>query len=402
MRTRILAALIAGSLIPAAQAAHVVDVLHSNPIDNQVTPALSTANATLGSILTTNTAIGGAVNGSADKIAAMIGESVVNQQQFASYMQQSQNLEHARQSFTVPDSICSESASGQASKVASTSVAKQGALSGGGGVSDSAISRVLSEPAAPLAQELFSTADIHGRYCTDADLKAYGATICKGSSEMPGGDTDIRSVLTGAGDADKTPDLTFSQSQVDAAMMYLKNSARINVGKKLGKGEVKTESGKQYVGMMAQYESLQSAAQQPQLAMIADSIPNEATRAALQETLSNKSGSGSSANAWYQENASPEAKKTGEMSRREFDAFEVGRRYSNTKYLEDLYAMQGDDLIRESILVQNQQNWLLLGIRDQLRNQNILQGQQLGLSSASYYGPQLQQKLQQTTAGSSR
>lgn len=382
------------ALFPTQTQAYPVEVISSAPVRTLIVPQLTMANTTL-------EGIGGAITGGTDKIAAMIQESALNQQQYASYLQQTRNLEQARQSYTVPDSICTASAAGQATQVVSTAAAKQGGLSSGRSVTDSAIRKAVSDPTPPPAQAQFTAADIHGGYCTQADSDAYGSTVCR-STTLPGGDTDIRSVLSGAGEEDKAPDLTFTQEQADAARMYMQNSTQLAVSKKLTKGEVKTESGKQYVGMMAQYDAQQSAAGHPQLAMIADSLPNEATTAVLQETFSAQSGVATSAKSYFDDNASPEAKRTGTMSRREFDAFEVGRRYASTDYLTDLYAMQGDNLIRESVQVQNLQNWLLLGIRQQLQEQAILQGQQLSLQSANYYGPQLQQKLQQVTAGTVR
>ncbi|MFW8423792.1 conjugal transfer protein TraW, partial [Klebsiella pneumoniae] len=75
---------------------------------------------------------------------------------------------------------------------------------------------------------------------------------------------------------------------------------------------------------------------------------------------------------------------------REFESFEVGRRYANTDYQEDLQAMDGDNLMRELIRVQSLSNYLQLGIKNQLRESNIIAGQQLALAAAREYRPQLQ------------
>ena len=56
------------------------------------------------------------------------------------------------------------------------------------------------------------------------------------------------------------------------------------------------------------------------------------------------------AESYYQKIASAEAKRTGTMSAREFEYFEVGRRYANTEYQADLQNMTGDNLVREQIL----------------------------------------------------
>lgn len=266
----------------------------------------------------------------------------------------------------------------------------------GGGVNSSSVKKALSsKPDAP-EKDLFATADIHRNYCTKEDADAWG-DLCNGVSDLPGGDKQIRSLLAGAGPEDKAPELTFSQEQTDAAMMYLKNSSRRSVGRALKKGEVKTDSGRQYIGMMTEHDSIQSAAEQPQLAMVAASQPNEATKDVLAETLQTPSSK-----AWYDANASEEAKRTGMMSLREFESFEVNRRYANTDYQTDLQGMDGDNLVRESIRVQSLQNALLLGIKQQLHENAILIGQQLSLQGAQYYEPRLAQKMQQATAGATR
>ncbi|CTA85605.1 conjugal transfer protein TraW [Shigella sonnei] len=397
MKIKLLAA-VTGSLMLSSftASAYTVNVNSSIPITTQVVPQLSTANATLGTILTTNQQIGGAISSGNDKIAAMIQQSTENMQQYATYAQQIKNLEDARRSYTVPDSICSESSSGQATQISRQAGAKQASLSRGGGVNSSSVKKALSsKPDAP-EKDLFATADIHRNYCTKEDADAWG-DLCNGVSDLPGGDKQIRSLLAGAGPEDKAPELTFSQEQTDAAMMYLKNSSRRSVGRALKKGEVKTDSGRQYIGMMTEHDSIQSAAEQPQLAMVAASQPNEATKDVLAETLQTPSSK-----AWYDANASEEAKRTGMMSLREFESFEVNRRYANTDYQTDLQGMDGDNLVRESIRVQSLQNALLLSIKQQLHENAILIGQQLSLQGAQYYEPRLAQKLQQATAGATR
>ncbi|HCL4436134.1 TPA: conjugal transfer protein TraW [Salmonella enterica] len=390
-------ALMLGSLALPALAQNVY-VTGSRLVDSEVMPSMGTMNATLGSILATQQNIGGAINENSDKVTAMMQENGKNQQEYSSFAQESQNLERARQSFTVPDSICSESASGQAAQIAGKASALQGKLASGGGVSKTAISRVLREAPPSPDQDHYGTASIHADYCSAADYAAYGGTrLCNQESKMPGGDTELRSVINGAGPEDKTPDLTFSQDQTDAAMMYMKNSTRHVAGKQLTKGEVTTASGQQYLGLMDEYQAIESAAEQPQVEMVANSQPNPETKDALAEDLQTPS-----AKAYYDATASDEAKSTGEMSQREFETFEVGRRYASTDYQSDLQAMDGDNLTRESIRVQNLQNWLLLGIKQQLAETAIISGQQLSLAAAAAYQPVLSQKLQQVNAGVSR
>ena len=126
------------------------------------------------------------------------------------------------------------------------------------------------------------------------------------------------------------------------------------------------------------------SASNPQLTLIADSTPNESTRKALAETLQSDSAA-----AYFDQVASPEAKARGYMSTREFEAFEAGRRYANTAYLVDLQEMQGDNLLRELVRITAQMNWQLNDLKEQIRQGNVISGQQLALTARQYYEKQL-------------
>jgi hypothetical protein len=87
------------------------------------------------------------------------------------------------------------------------------------------------------------------------------------------------------------------------------------------------------------------------------------------------------------------------MSEREFEAFEVGRRYANTAYETDLQQMSGDNLIREMVRVQSLGNWLELSIKNEQRKANIIAGQQLALAADAKYVPQLQELSGKMSSG---
>ncbi|MFO6428299.1 conjugal transfer protein TraW [Escherichia coli] len=70
--------------------------------------------------------------------------------------------------------------------------------------------------------------------------------------------------------------------------------------------------------------------------MIAASQPDATTRDVLKKMLQVPS-----AKKFFNDTASDQAKKRGEMSAREFEAFEVGRRYASTDWLSDLQQMDG-------------------------------------------------------------
>jgi hypothetical protein len=373
-----------------ALAGYPVSVLSSVPVTTQVVPALTSIETTLAEILTTNTEIGSAITQASDKNSAVVSEGFQAQRSADNFGRETDRLEKARDSFTVPDSICSESASGVAKQVSNTAAAAQSSLASGSGITNSAIKTAVSSVPLLPAQEDYRSAAIHAKYCTSEEYALYGGTeLCESTSSLPGGDTEIRSVLQGAGAVGKDPDLTFTDDQVDAAMAYLRNSTKHSVGRTLGKGEINTATGWRYQGLMTQYKAIQNAAMQPQLEMIADS-----TKTALAEALQN-----ASAKSYYDDTASSEAQSTGEMSNREFESFEVGRRYANTDYETDLQAMDGDNLIRELIRVQSLSNWIQLGIKNEIRESNILAGQALSLNADRTYQPKMEGLMSQISAG---
>lgn len=395
MKLRIITASIVASFSGTALAVYPVSVTTSVPITSQVMPALSSMEATLGEILTTNTEIGSAITQASDKNTATLSEGFQAQRQADNFGRETERLEKARASFSVPDSICSESGSGVARQVSNTARATESALAGGSGVTDSAIKKSLASLPVLPAQEDYRSAAIHAKYCTTEENATFGGTdLCPSVSSLPGGDTEVRSVLSGAGAVGKEPDLTFSNDQIDAAMAYMRNTTKHSAGRTLGKGDIKSATGWQYEGLMTQYKSVQNAAMQPQLEMIADSKANSSTQSALQEALQS-----SSAKSYYDATASQQAQSTGMMSAREFESFEVGRRYANTDYQTDLQEMDGDNLMRELIRVQTLSNYLQLGIKNELRESNILAGQQLALNADRTYEPKMQALMTQISAG---
>ncbi|WP_202305922.1 conjugal transfer protein TraW [Dryocola clanedunensis] len=397
-RKTLAAAVVYIILQPLQAQAYPVEVITSVPIDTSVVPALAGINGELGTANSTLYQVGTAINQNGGKIAAEVEQAAQAQRDQDIFARQSERLEAARQSYTVPDSICSESASGAASSISSAARATQGALGGGSGISDAQIKQAVTDPSLASDTAQYRAAAIHAGYCDATDMATYaGTAVCKGLSTMPGADIQLATLIDGAGKPGKAPDLTFNQQQTDAAVAYALNSSARAAGRQLGKGEVKSATGQQYTGLMTRYNAINDAGREPMLSMIAQSQPQEATRAALKEALNTPS-----AKAYYDETASPQARKTGLMSAREFEQFEVGRRYANTAYLTDLQAMSGDNLTREFVRVQSLQNWLLLGIKQQLQKTALLQGQQLSLSATEAYRPQLQAKLREVSAGVTR
>lgn len=335
--------------------------------------------------------VGTATTQGASKVANTIETAARVQREFDANQERSRRYENARQNYYVPNSICSESGSGGFNEVrAGVAAVKASIRTGGGGKAASTkINQALTAPAQPPSIDAMRSASIHADYCDTDDYAAYGgATACPAvSTTMPGADKRLDSLTIGAGKDGKDQDLTFTQAQTDAARMYTQNSARRSVAPQLKKGQAESDAGVQYIGLMNQYNSIISAATDPQDQMIAASQPLDSTKDLLKEARSSKS-----AESYYQKIASAEAKRTGTMSAREFEYFEVGRRYANTEYQADLQNMTGDNLVREQIRVQTQTNWLLLELRNDVTRGNIINGLNLASSARQEFEPVLGEK----------
>jgi hypothetical protein len=355
---------------------------------NAVNTSINTMSQSLSQLLQN---IGSAINENGNKIAHTVEAAARAEREFKVAQEKNRRIEDARQRYAVPSSICSESGSGGAMQVASVASAVRGNIrpGGDGPIANAAIEQAVNSPPPAPEVDAARAAKIHAQFCDADDFKAYGGSrACPAvSATMPGADKRVSSILTGAGPNGKAPDLTFSQTQTDVARMYAQNAIRRSIGPQLRKGEADTVAGAQYVGLMNQYNAIVSAAADPQETQIADSQPNAATRDLIREALHSPSAA-----AYYKQAASPEARRTGAMSYREFEAFEVGRRYANTEYQADLQAMSGDNLLREQIRVATLNNWLLLGVKDELVRGNIVNGQILGSSARQEFEPLLAQK----------
>ncbi|EEO1611052.1 TPA: conjugal transfer protein TraW [Escherichia coli] len=371
--------------IPLAVSAVTVNVNSSVPISTEVVPQLSTVNTALASILTTEQEIATAIAENASKTNAIITQTAQANREQQIFSNQVQRLEEARRSFTLPESICSESASGVAVQARNEARATTSSLSSGSGISKAAVKERFTTPPASEATDAYTGAAVHASYCTEVDYSAFGGTtLCPSVGSYPGGDSQVRSLYDGAGKTGKTPDLTFSQDQIDAAQAYLKNTARPSAGRTLKKGDAVTTTGMAYTGLQNEFNAILDAAAEPQQSLIADSTPNSATTAAVNEAINGSD----SAKSYYEATVSDTARTSG-MSNREFEAFEVGRRYANTDYQTDLQQMDGDNLTREQIRISSLIAWELHDIKEQIRKNNILTGQLLAVTARDSYAARL-------------
>ncbi|EGY9854662.1 conjugal transfer protein TraW [Escherichia coli] len=395
--TTLLALLVGCAVIPSTHA-YSVTVVASQPVTTQIMPELAAIQGVMAEMVRMQTATGTAINQSSEKLASVIAQDGQATRQQMIFSNETRRLEEARKSFSVPDSICSESASGVAAESRRAAASAAARLSQGGGVSSKPIRERLSRAADSPTREAYDSAGIHAGYCTEAEYARFGGTdVCPAVGELPGGDSQVRSLYQGAGTADTPSALTWDQKQIDAATAYMKNTARPSAGRAPGKGEVGTQTGRTYVGLQNEYNGIIDAASHPQLSLIADSTPNEATRGALTEALQSPSAA-----AYFDRTASSEARTRGHMSQREFEAFEAGRRYANTDWQQDLQGMEGDNLLRELLRTTALLNWQMNDLKEQIRQGNVIAGQQLALAARQYYGQRLGELSQAMSQGSVR
>lgn len=392
----LIAVSLSSALVSGTAFAYPTEEMSSIPITTQVVPQLSTANTMLGQIETTLVNIGTAISQQGDRSAALIQQTAETQRQFEIEQRRNDRLLQAQDRYRVADDICAQSMSGGASSVGATAVGGQRTLGSSSSAKD--VKAIFDVPARATDIDASTTAEVHSQYCDASDYAAFGGTtFCPAISDMPKADTSLSSILYGAGKEGKAPDGTFTTEQTDAALRYVKNTAMRSAGRQLSRGEVKSAAGRVYLGMMQQYQAAQDAAAQPMLEMIADTKPNPATDQPLADARK-----APEVETYYQNTASAEARRQNRMSAREFEEFEVGRRYSNPAYLSTLNNKNEIDLQREQIMVSNLSNWLQLGVKQQLEKQNILLGQLLSSAAYTTYKPMLAQQLENVNAGVSR
>jgi hypothetical protein len=374
--------------VPVIDVAVLAAVNMVNASVNAVTAAVNAMNSSLSQLLYN---IGTAINQSTSKVSSTVEAASRSEREFAVAQERNRRYEDARMRYAVPASICSESGSGGVFEIGAAAGNTKGSIrpAGGAVISNAAIAQAVNTP--PVSQEIDSSrvARIHAQFCDADDFAAYGgARACPATSTaMPGADKRVDSLFIGAGPNGKSPDLTFSQTQIDAALMYVQNGIRRSVGPQLRKGEADTVVGAQYVGLLTQFNAIISAAAEPLEQQIADSAANPTTKPLLQEVLTSPA-----ANTYFQQVASPQARASSTMSAREFEAFEVGRRYANTAYQSDLQSMSGDNLSRELIRVAALNAWLLVQLKTEIRKGNVIEGLALASAARQEYEPILAQR----------
>jgi hypothetical protein len=356
---------------------------------NAVAMQLSAFQTNMATMLTQ---IGSAINQNGSKVATTVEAAAKADREFQTEKSRQEKISDAKSKYQVANNICSESASGGASSVSSSSSAAKGALRpGGGNASNGDINSAINKPALTPTADAARSTKIHAQYCDSIDYASFGGSqACPSiSSEMPGADKRIDTILSGAGKDGKEPELTFTQEQTDAGRMYIQNSVRRSISKDLTKAEANSAAGIQYLGLKNQMNASISAAADPQERVLAERQPLDESKALIAEAIQSPS-----AKSYFNETASKVAKSTGKMSKAEFLQFEVGRRYSNTEYQKDLQEMDSENLMREQIRVSSLTNWLLLELRNEIQTGNIVSGQQLASQIRGEYDPLLNNQYQ--------
>ena len=336
--------------------------------------------------------LGQAIVGAGDKQAAMTEADGNATRSLMVRQAMDQRIQNAADSYTVPDNACSNSASGGMLQISSAAAGGGGNYRAGGVHANSpTVDKAVNAPSVDPTADSRRASTVHALYCDSEDYASYGGSkLCPSVSQMPGGDKRMDSIITGAGPDGKDPDMTFSPDQIDAARMYLQNSTKRSVGRELSKGEASSPAGQEYNGIMTQYESLTDAAGYPQREEIAEHTPNTATQQLLSDTLQDPS-----AQAYFSATASAYAQANHVMSYAELEKFDVGRRYANTGYVQDLQEMSGDNLTRELIRVETLNAWINLEVKNEVEQDSAINGMILASMAHSEYAPILQAKLQQ-------
>ncbi|EEX8235123.1 conjugal transfer protein TraW, partial [Escherichia coli] len=166
--TTLLALLIGCTVIPSTHA-YPVTVVASQPVTTQIMPELAAIQGVMAEMVRMQTATGTAINQSSEKLASVIAQDGQATRQQMIFSNETRRLEEARKSFSVPDSICSESASGVAAESRRAAASAAARLSQGGGVSSKPIRERLSRAADSPTREAYDSAGIHAGYCTEAE-----------------------------------------------------------------------------------------------------------------------------------------------------------------------------------------------------------------------------------------
>ncbi|MBC8641600.1 conjugal transfer protein TraW [Caballeronia sp. EK] len=397
-----LTALAAAALFSSSSAYAVCDGCVVGAVGTAATSITSALGAGFASLSTLLTTINGNIGGVGAKTASSMIQAANTQREMGIEIQRQQEQDRIARETELPIDPCSTSGSNYANQAirgagATSSSYRRGGGSGTASVSSSVLGHALSD-AAPSAEasRRASTAIHQQKYCSALEVRL-GYPGC-GSSSMPDADAQAESIFTGAGQAGKTPDLTFTKDQEEAARAYTRLSLDPQPPENISRAEAATESGKLYIAMQKAYQANMSAAEKAQNDETASHMPF-ANSASLIEQIKQSDA----AAQYFNATASNVAKSTGQMSLAELLDFEAGRRWRNPYWVieqsavSDPTKLQREQLMTTAFIAELQYENLKTN-----KFNSVVLGQILASLTRSNDRPAIESQLQRVRATNAR
>ncbi|MCX3880450.1 conjugal transfer protein TraW, partial [Stenotrophomonas maltophilia] len=193
---------------------------------------MSTANGMLGNIKDKLINKGTENRQQGDRQGALMQQVAETNREYEDEQKRNDRLQKAKDKYRVPDDICAQSIGGGAAGVSSAAAGGQRTLGSASSAKD--VKAIFEVPARATDVDASSTAEVHSQYCDSSDYAAFGGTsFCPSVSDMPRADTSLSSLLYGAGKEGKSPALTVTAEQPDAALRYMNDTALRSAGRHL-------------------------------------------------------------------------------------------------------------------------------------------------------------------------
>jgi len=388
MKKKIIAALIGSSALFASPAFAYCDSCVTGAVERMHLGVVQTIETTSSQIAALLQAINTNLSNVGTKVSDSIAETGNKQREMAIEIQRKAEKERIERTTQLPVDPCASSGSNYVSTAMSGSASRSSSYRRGGGgsaPSSTVLAKKLNDPTPTTEGTRKQTYAIHAeRYCNVVENKL-GYAGCS-MSNMPDGDSNIDSLLIGAGRPGKEPDLTFSKEQEEAGRAYASLAVDPHGPEHLSKAEAATEQGRLYIAMQKAYQSNMSAAEKPAFDAIAARVPFAGSKKLIEEL---KKAEGAA--KYFDATASKQAKDTGTMSLAELQDFEAGRRFRNPYWMIAMGAeADPTKLQRELIMMQAFTNEMLY---QQLRRQEQ-QDIRLGLILASLTRSEMAPRLE--------
>jgi len=196
------------------------------------------------------------------------------------------------------------------------------------------------------------------KYCDGAvDPACRGARAADNGrgEQMKNADAQASSLLSGAGDYNRSENLTYTDEQKKAALAYIDNTTdATDQPKKLSEREAETDSGRSYEGLRLVYESRISMARQSLFAILGSRLPVQNSGEILSRMQETATGGVGGSGAWMQERLASLKKGSvrQNISQMELLKLDIDRRYSNPDWYAAIGKASDSSLLREMVLMQ--------------------------------------------------